>query len=92
MFSSNGYDENFVFFFMFKSLSQTGNLDILNEVESINNEAEILVEKHNCDIIIVLSHCGIDTDKYIAKKLYPKVSFQIKENKLYWHSTCIRSI
>ncbi|XP_001603018.1 apyrase isoform X7 [Nasonia vitripennis] len=48
-----------------KISSYTGKLKFLNEVETINLEAKKLKAK-GVNIIIVLSHCGIDHDKIIA--------------------------
>lgn len=48
-------------------LADTENLKFLDEVETVNAEAERL-KKKGVDIIIVLSHCGLDKDKIMAKK------------------------
>ncbi|OXU20285.1 hypothetical protein TSAR_016141 [Trichomalopsis sarcophagae] len=48
-----------------KISSYTGKLKFLNEVETINLEAKKLKAK-GVNIIIVLSHCGINHDKIIA--------------------------
>lgn len=40
----------------------------------MNQEAERLVKKENCTIIIVLSHCGIDVDQNIAYHAGPHIS------------------
>lgn len=55
----------------FQELSQTENIKFLDEVESINKEAENLKD---CDIIMVLSHCGLEVDMKIATKLSPKIN------------------
>ncbi|XP_014226882.1 apyrase-like [Trichogramma pretiosum] len=44
----------------------TGNVKFLAEAETINLEAARL-KSHGVDIIIVLSHCGIEHDKLIAQ-------------------------
>lgn len=46
----------------------------MDETEEINKEAERLTTKENCDILIALTHCGLDVDMEIAKKLHPKVN------------------
>jgi 5'-nucleotidase len=43
----------------------TGNLKFLDEAQAIRNEATLLRQK-GVNIIIVLSHCGIDRDREIA--------------------------
>lgn len=48
-------------------------LKILDEVESVRNEADIL-KKQGVDIIVVLSHCGIDLDYVIAKNAGPHIN------------------
>jgi len=42
-------------------------LKFLDEVETVNDEAKRLKEK-GVDIIIVLSHCGLDVDRIMAAK------------------------
>ncbi|XP_032670462.1 apyrase isoform X2 [Odontomachus brunneus] len=46
-------------------IANTGKLKFLNEVESVNAEAQRLQEK-GVDIIIVLSHCGLNVDRVMA--------------------------
>lgn len=46
--------------------SNWGNVNILPEVEETRKEVERLTAE-GIDIIIVLSHCGLDTDRQIAK-------------------------
>ncbi|XP_014477409.1 PREDICTED: apyrase isoform X2 [Dinoponera quadriceps] len=48
-------------------ISSTENLKFLDEVETVNAEAQRLKEK-GVDIIIVLSHCGLDVDRVTAAK------------------------
>lgn len=48
-------------------MALTGNIRFLDEVETVRSEAEKL-KKDGIDIIIVLSHCGIDVDFEIAQK------------------------
>ncbi|KAL0123039.1 hypothetical protein PUN28_007578 [Cardiocondyla obscurior] len=48
-------------------LSSTEKLKFLDEVETVNDEAARLKEK-GVDIIIVLSHCGLDVDRILAAK------------------------
>ncbi|XP_051165507.1 apyrase-like isoform X2 [Leptopilina boulardi] len=48
-------------------IAKTGKLLILDEVESINNEADRL-KAQGVNIIIVLSHCGLIVDRKIAEK------------------------
>lgn len=48
-------------------LSSTGKLKFLNEVDTVNDEAQRLKEK-GVNIIIVLSHCGLDVDRIMAAK------------------------
>lgn len=55
-----------------KEISNTGRLKFYNEEEVIVREAEKL-KRDGVDIIIVLSHCGLDTDYRIAEKAAPYV-------------------
>lgn len=48
-------------------LANTGKLKFLDEVKTVNDEAQRLKEKE-VDIIIVLSHCGLDIDRIMAAK------------------------
>ncbi|XP_011696071.1 PREDICTED: apyrase isoform X2 [Wasmannia auropunctata] len=48
-------------------LSSTEKLKFLDEVETVNDEAKRLKEK-GINIIIVLSHCGLDVDRIMAAK------------------------
>lgn len=48
-------------------MANTEKLKFLDEVESVNAEAQRLKEK-DVDIIIVLSHCGLEIDKVMAAK------------------------
>ncbi|XP_014208226.1 apyrase [Copidosoma floridanum] len=45
----------------------TGKLKFLDEVETVNAEAKKL-KAQGVDIVVVLSHCGIDRDKLMAKE------------------------
>lgn len=49
-----------------KILSSPGNVVFTDPGEATKREAEILKEK-GVDIIILLSHCGLDTDKQLAR-------------------------
>lgn len=60
-------------FFKFQQLANTGKLKFLDESESVRAEAERLKSKHGVDIIIVLSHCGLETDRLIAKTAGPLI-------------------
>lgn len=55
-----------------KEISNTGRLKFYNEEEVIMREAENL-KRDGVDIIVVLSHCGLDVDYRIAKKAAPYV-------------------
>ncbi|CAL1683018.1 unnamed protein product [Lasius platythorax] len=48
-------------------LANTEKLKFLDEVETVNDEAQRLKEK-GVNIIIVLSHCGLDVDRIMAAK------------------------
>lgn len=48
-------------------IASTGKLKFLDEVETVNDEAQRLKEK-GVDIIIVLSHCGLNIDRIMAAK------------------------
>ncbi|KAL6438701.1 hypothetical protein ACFW04_004599 [Cataglyphis niger] len=48
-------------------IADTGKLKFLDEVETVNEEAQRLKEK-GVGIIIVLSHCGLDVDRIMAAR------------------------
>lgn len=50
-----------------QTIAVTGRLKFLDEVETVNAEASRL-KSHGVDIIIVLSHCGLDVDRIMAAK------------------------
>ncbi|XP_076242053.1 apyrase [Calliopsis andreniformis] len=49
------------------TIANTGKLKFLDEVESVNDEAQRL-KAQGVDVIIVLSHCGLDVDRIMAAK------------------------
>ena len=53
-------------------MASTGNLKFLDETETVRKEATELHEQ-GVDIIIVLSHSGLDVDREIAKNAGPYV-------------------
>ncbi|CAK1594067.1 unnamed protein product [Parnassius mnemosyne] len=53
-------------------LASTGRLEFTDEVEAVKNEAEKL-HRDGIDIIIVLSHCGLDIDREIALRGGPHI-------------------
>ncbi|KAF5274933.1 hypothetical protein FQA39_LY18691, partial [Lamprigera yunnana] len=56
------------------NISNSGKLKFLDESETVNREAERLVAEEKVDTIIVLSHCGYEVDKAIAKNATSKIS------------------
>jgi 5'-nucleotidase len=52
-------------FVSFQLLASTEKLKFLDEVETVNDEARRLKAK-GVDIIVVLSHCGLDVDRRMA--------------------------
>ena len=56
-----------IFIYFRKILSKTEKLIFLDEVDSVNAEAKRLKDLR-VDIIVVLSHCGLDVDKIMAEK------------------------
>lgn len=50
----------------------TRNLKFLDEVDTVKVEAQKLKDQ-GVDIIIVLSHCGIETDRVIAAEGGPNI-------------------
>jgi 5'-nucleotidase len=48
------------------TIAKTGNIKFFNEAEKVKEEAERLKSEQDVDIIIVLSHCGLDRDREIA--------------------------
>uniref|UniRef100_A0A336LSS0 apyrase n=1 Tax=Culicoides sonorensis TaxID=179676 RepID=A0A336LSS0_CULSO len=53
-------------------LSNTGNITFLDEIMMVKRHARLL-SKEDVDIIVVLSHCGIEIDKEIALKGGPLI-------------------
>lgn len=56
-----------------KGAAKTGNLTFLPE-SVVNEEAERLVKEEGVFTNIVLSHCGYDIDKQIARNASEKIS------------------
>ncbi|XP_058838568.1 apyrase-like [Topomyia yanbarensis] len=54
----------------------TGKLVFEDEVETVKAEAEVL-KQQGIDIILVLSHCGLDTDREIAAHAGPEIDIII---------------
>jgi 5'-nucleotidase len=50
-----------------KDISSPGKLKFLDEVESVRKEADRLKAEENVDIIIILSHSGLDVDYLMAQ-------------------------
>ncbi|XP_045779141.1 apyrase-like [Maniola jurtina] len=57
-------------------LAATGNLTFTDEIEAVRREAEKLNEE-GVDIIVVLSHCGLEKDQEIALKASPYVDIVV---------------
>ncbi|KAK4885954.1 hypothetical protein RN001_002225 [Aquatica leii] len=55
-------------------ISNTGKLKFFDESKHVNKEANRLIKEENVDTIVVLSHCGYDTDIRIAKNATSKIS------------------
>lgn len=55
-----------------QTISRTGNIQFLDEIETVRREADKL-ENEGVDIIVVLSHSGIDVDLRIAQEAGSKV-------------------
>uniref|UniRef100_A0A8D8VZ06 apyrase n=1 Tax=Cacopsylla melanoneura TaxID=428564 RepID=A0A8D8VZ06_9HEMI len=51
----------------YKNIANIGNLRILDEIASVNAEADRLVQEDKVDIVIVLSHAGVELDQVVAK-------------------------
>ncbi|CAH0559286.1 unnamed protein product [Brassicogethes aeneus] len=56
------------------AISESENLKFLEESSSVNTEAEKLMAEEDVFTIIVLSHCGYDADKIIAKNATKKIA------------------
>ncbi|KAI4455195.1 nucleotidase-related [Holotrichia oblita] len=50
-----------------KDVSNTGQLSFLDEVESINREARRLLDMEGVFTVIVISHCGFESETKMAK-------------------------
>lgn len=61
-----------ILFSILKDIANTEKLRFYNESDVIRQEATLLKEK-GVDIIIVLSHCGLDVDYKIAHETAPLV-------------------
>lgn len=57
----------------FKTTSSPGKLKFLHESASVNAEAERLVKEEGVFTVIVLSHCGYESDEAIAANATKKV-------------------
>ncbi|XP_023943065.2 apyrase [Bicyclus anynana] len=57
-------------------LASTGNLKFTDEIEAVRREAAKLNEE-GVDIIVVLSHCGLEKDQEIALKASPYVDIVV---------------
>ncbi|XP_057660170.1 apyrase-like [Diorhabda carinulata] len=55
-------------------LASTGKLKFYDESESINKEAERLVEEESVFTNIILSHCGYEIDQQLARNASEKIS------------------
>lgn len=55
-----------------QTIADTGNLKFLDEPTAVREEAARL-RAQGVDIIIVLSHCGLDVDKIIARDGGPDI-------------------
>ncbi|CAH0731750.1 unnamed protein product, partial [Brenthis ino] len=68
-------------------LASTGKLKFTDEVETVKREAEKLNEQ-GVDIIVVLSHCGLDIDRQIALHAGPYIDIVVGGHS---HSLLINS-
>ncbi|KAF5299598.1 hypothetical protein FQR65_LT09403 [Abscondita terminalis] len=59
------------------NISNSGKLKFLDESETVNKEAKRLVEEEHVHTVIVLSHCGYEIDKEIAKNATSKISIVV---------------
>ncbi|CAK1541700.1 unnamed protein product [Leptosia nina] len=66
--------------------SNPGRVKFLDPVEAAKREAEILTNKR-VDIIILLSHCGLDVDKLIAKEVGENIDIIVggHSHSLLWN-------
>ncbi|GJQ83469.1 hypothetical protein Trydic_g8594 [Trypoxylus dichotomus] len=55
-------------------LTSSENLRFLDESESVNQEAQRLLDEEDVFTVIVLSHCGYDVDQQIAAKAIPGIT------------------
>lgn len=53
-------------YILFQQIASAGKLKFTDESEAVKREAELLTEQ-GINIIIVLSHCGLDVDKIIGR-------------------------
>jgi 5'-nucleotidase len=61
----------------FQEIADIGNLVLLNESDAVNAEAERLVKEEGVFTNIVLSHCGYDVEKEIAKRAPSRISLVV---------------
>ncbi|CAG9800741.1 unnamed protein product [Chironomus riparius] len=55
------------------TIAKTGKLKFFNEAEKVKEEAQRLKDEEGVDIIVVVSHCGIERDMEIAKYGGPNI-------------------
>lgn len=55
------------------TIAATEDLIFTNEVDAVRDEADRLTREEGVNIIVVLSHCGLDVDLEMAKKAGPNI-------------------
>lgn len=75
------------------TIAKTGNLIFTNEAEAVSEEAERL-KNEGVDIIIVLSHCGLDRDQEIAQLGGPNIDLIVggHSHSFLWSGADLPSI
>lgn len=57
-----------------QDVSKTGKLLFLDEVESVNSEARRLLDQEGVFTVIVVSHCGFESEIKMAKRVTRGIS------------------
>lgn len=55
------------------TIAKTGKLRFFDEAEKVKEEAQRLKDEEGVDIIVVVSHCGLDRDREIARDGGPNI-------------------
>lgn len=71
------------------TIAKTGNLLFFNEAEKVREEAQRLRDEEGVNIIVVVSHCGLDRDREIAQFGGPNIDIIVggHSHSFLWNGT-----